>query len=1072
MRAAWISLRIDKLNDIVDHYMCISPTTFPLQKLTYNAWMSGIQKTRNTVYDEAYGRLNTKQKEAVDTIEGPVMVIAGPGTGKTTILTLRIANILRQTDTPPGGILAITYTDAGVKAMRTKLQSIIGDKAHEVRIFTFHSFASAVIAEHPDHFLHLDDSKIMTDIEQESIIRSIISDPVFSSIRPSGKQDAYVGGIIRGIDDAKREALSPTQVRIHSLNEIERIKSDQDSISTRGATKGKLKAAALEAIGKSERTILFADVYERYESIKLESKKMDFNDLLIELLAALKNDELLLRVIQEKYLYIHVDEHQDTNDAQNFIVALIAEFFETPNIFIVGDEKQAIYRFQGASVENFLLLQKHWPSMKLISLDTNYRSHQSILDASFSMIEKNYEDGEHKDLRIRLKSPTSFQSTSEHSKVDRNTKVQSEDSSVEKRGRQSAAVAGRFSDGHAVNIITTGNVEVMEQELVKQIKAISVNEPKATVAIIVRRNRELDRLIRLLETNNIKVSSQRSVDIFKHPIGILFFDLIQFISDPTNSEALAKTVSLGLWDISLDQSIVLIRELRSGKAVSLDTKLNGYISIKNKLLESDPIGALIFMAQRSGFISRVVTDTTYAEVWRGIVALADSLIREGNIHEPLVLLGQLLTYRLSAESRIVKVSVGAPDVPIHAMTAHGSKGLEFDYVFIPYATDEAWVGKPRGASFVLPKKRTSESDIRDIRRLFYVALTRARNQVTILSPLEESDGKILSPLRFIVELDQNHVIHTAVGNEKLDSATSISAKMEKYVTKLDPENQSHKKLVDLAKRIILETGLSVTALNHFLECPSKFLFLSILKLPQAPSVPSEKGIAMHSAIDKVWKSENRTVDDIERIQTQSVADYFAQSFLNIADKAIAQKDLFQDIPVVARALEAHFALNGTASTETWVKTEFNGIYDNQTISIPIHGKLDAILDTGSEILVFDYKTRQAMSVNAIKGETSSTSNAAKSSGGNYFRQLIFYKILVGADGRWKGRNVIPALVFVSPDDKGRCPTITLPIEDIDIRRVKAEIQSLIDSVWSGKVAQNSCEEVGCEWCGMKKVFAN
>src|SRR5947207_258689 len=108
-------------------------------------------------FEALYKKLNKEQKKAVDTIEGPVMVIAGPGTGKTTVLTLRIANILKHTDTPANGILAITYTDAGVKAMREKLRAIIGIRAHEIHIHTFHSFASAMIAEYPDHFLHLED---------------------------------------------------------------------------------------------------------------------------------------------------------------------------------------------------------------------------------------------------------------------------------------------------------------------------------------------------------------------------------------------------------------------------------------------------------------------------------------------------------------------------------------------------------------------------------------------------------------------------------------------------------------------------------------------------------------------------------------------------------------------------------------------------------------------------------------------------------------------------------------------------------------------------------------------------
>ncbi|MEK9200880.1 MAG: ATP-dependent DNA helicase [Patescibacteria group bacterium] len=966
-----------------------------------------FENTFNTLYQ----KLNKPQKQAVDTIEGPVMVIAGPGTGKTTILTLRIANILKKTDTPAHGILAITYTDAGVKAMRNKLQNIIGDRAHDVRIHTFHGFASSVIAEYPDHFLHIGDLKQMSDIDQESLVRSIISNPKFRDVRPAGKPDAYVLSIIKTIDDAKREALTPEMVREHARVEIERIKNDEESLSTRGATKGQLKAEAKELIEKCGRTKLFAEVYEQYESKKREAKKMDFNDLIIELLLALKRDELLLRLLQEKYLYIHVDEHQDTNDAQNFIVGLIAEFFETPNIFIVGDEKQAIYRFQGASVENFMLLQKKWPTMQVIHLDTNYRSHQGILDASFQMIEKNYEDGEHEDLRLRLTS-------------------------------------GSDDKPQPIDIVTGENTTAIESYLVKELKNITQKNPDATIAIIVRRNRDLDRIIRLLESNEIPVSSERSVDIFSHPVGRVFFDLLEYLFDSSRTDALAKTIVAGMWGLSFEKELEMIRNLKSGREINLPA----LEKIKKELLTDGAVGFLIHAAQESGFISLVSKDPSYVHVWRGIVSLAESLSREGEIHDPLKLIESLLAYRTSAESKTVKVSVGAPDVPIQAMTAHGSKGLEFDYVFIPYATEEAWIGKPRGASFILPKKRTADHDIRDTRRLFYVALTRARKHVTVLTSLEESDGKMLSPLRFIEELGDKNISNTTlprVGVNELYLA-SVSHKKEK---KGSP-------LVDLAKTVLTEKGLSVTALNHFMECPNTFLYQSILKIPQAPSVPAEKGSAMHFAFDHIWKAENKKAKNIEALLLEKVTEYFGNSLLSVDEKESAKKELIDDIPSVAKALESHFTQGEGASifTETWVETKFDG----KPVSIPLHGKLDAIVDTGKDVYVFDYKTRQAMSVNAIKGDT-------KSSDGNYFRQLVFYKMLVGNDPRWRQRKIIPSLVFVSPDDKDRCPTITLPIESSDVEKVKKEIQSLIDSVWSGEIAQAKCDDPKCEWCGMRGI---
>ena len=966
------------------------------------------------------------------------MVVAGPGTGKTSILTLRIANILRLTDTPPSGILAITYTDAGVKAMRRKLQDIIGSRAHEVRIHTFHSFAAAVIAEHPDRFLSLEGLKQMTSIDQEALVRGVIDDPKFADLRPIGKPDAYLFGLMRLIDDSKREALSPEAVRKHARAEIERIKSDEDSISTRGATKGQLKADARERIEKCEKTLLAADVYEAYEAAKHEAKLMDFNDLITELLAALHSDELLLRLVQEQFLYIHVDEHQDTNDAQNLIIALLAEYFETPNIFIVGDEKQAIYRFQGASVENFFLLRKRWPSMKVISLDTNYRSHQDILDAGFSLIEHNYEGDAHKELRIELK-------------------------------------AGGGIEARPIEAVTGENVAAVEAELVRRLKALMASA-MPTVAIITRKNRELERIIRVLEAAGVPVSSERSVDIFAHPIGSLFFDLMEYVADPTRIDALARTLVSGMWGVSFTQAAEIIRGLRSATMGdgALERQLPALRKIRAMLADDASIGFVMGTADLSGFTKLVARDPAYVQVWHGIVSLAESLARDGEIRQPLVLAEALLAYRRSAESKTVKVSVGAPDLPIQAMTAHGSKGLEYDYVFIPYATEEAWVGRPRGSSFVMPEKRASDNAINDIRRLFYVAITRARKHVVIMTALEESDGAGLTPVRFLSEIDARLVAQSSC--ERVQAGTASlkisagSAPSSADTTSRGAISASGRAILDIAKRTLLESGLSVTALNHFLKCPNEYIYASVLKLPQAPAPSAEKGTAMHAAISEIWKSGARDVAAIQEIAERVVSEFLSASFLPTREKDAVRLELFESMPAFAAALAPHFAsasIDLTAPgahvlTEHWVRAAFDMERDGEHLTIPIHGKLDAIVEDGQSVAVFDYKTRQAMSTAKIKGETAD-------SDGGYFRQLVFYRLLLESEPKWKGKHISPSLVFVSPDAKGRCPTVGLPIEITDVESVRANIRSLIESVWSGALVGSRCDDEECEWCRLAEA---
>ena len=969
----------------------------------------------DAIFEERYKRLNKAQKEAVDTIEGPVMVIAGPGTGKTTILTLRIANILKQTDTPASGILALTFTDAGVKAMRLKLREIIGNRADEVRLHTFHGFASSVIAEFPEHFPHLSRAKQITDVEAESLLREILKNKKYSKLRPLGDTDFYLNKIISAIGDAKKEAWSPDTVREFAKAEIERVNNDPDSISSRGATKGSLKADALKRIERCEKTIIFADVYEEYEAKKKEERKMYFDDLLFELLTTLQSDKLLLQLLQEKFLYILVDEHQDTNDSQNLIVALLANFFDNPNIFVVEEEKQAIYRFQGASVENFLKFQNIWKSMKVISLEENYRSHQSILDATFSMIEENYGEGEHEGLRIKLKS-------------------------------------GSKEKQKPIDIVTAQDSDSADEFLVTELKKISETDSEATVAVILRWNRDVDHVLSLCETNGLQASAERGADVFASPIGMLYFALLDYLNDPSKTESLAETIAGGLWGLDFAKSNEMIKKIRSGNIKDIEKEIPELVILKNELNKSGVIDYLILAGELSGLTKpEKISSPMQVEVWRAIIDLARDLAKTSSIESPSVLIKQLLDYRKTAENKTIKIGSGKSDAKIQVMTAHSSKGLEYDYVFLPYALEEYWMRRPKSSVFVMPRDKDTSDEVKDSRRLFYVALTRARKHAVVISPMQDGLGKDFTPLRFVSELHK-------------ESVSGFDAPQMKNIPKTlkGSELSSHRKqeIVEYTKRVLFENGLSVTALNHFLACPSQFLYKSILKVPEAPSPSSEKGIAMHKAMSDVWKNKDKSVSDITKTIKNSITEYFETSLLPKSEKEIILEELLASAPVVANALENHFATDGVVMTDKWIDTTLSVNTDKEKMNLTLHGQMDTIVDQDKNVLVFDYKTREAMSENAIKGNT-------KDSDGNYFRQLVFYKMLLSLNHSYKSKNIEPALVFIKPDDKGRCQTITLPIELGDEEQVKREIETLVQSVFSGKFISDKCDDPKCQYCAYK-----
>lgn len=976
---------------------------------------------KDKVFHSMYEKLNKKQREVVDTIEGPVMVIAGPGTGKTTILTLRIANILRTTDTPPSGILAITFTDAGVKAMRMKLREVIGARADQVRIHTFHGFANSIINEYQDHFVHLSNTRMMTDIDGEEMIRKILNDDInkFQLLRPLGNTDFYIYPIREAISDLKNDAVTPSMVRAWAKEQMEKIKNDEDNIATRGINKGQLKADAIKKIEKCEKTLILADVYEEYEKRKQEDKLTDYDDLILQLLHAFRNDELLLRIIQENFLYILIDEHQDTNDSQNLLISLIADYFEVPNVFIVGDEKQAIYRFQGASVHNFLHFRSEWRNMKIISLEDNYRSHQSILDASFGMIENNYGEDELKELRVKLKSGL------------KGNKVR------------------------PIDIINGTNTNSIEEYLIERLE--EHNENQDTVAIITKTNRDLENIIRLLESRNIPVSSLRNVNIFNHPISSIFFDLSRFLINPSDVESLSKTIVAGLWDLSFDDSILALKALREGKdnISKLLPKIN---SIRGRIMSDDIIGFLIYLAQESGLINLLMRDPAYMEIWRGIISLSQSLIREYKISSIIELLAKLISYKDSSETKTVKVSIGTNDLSIQAMTAHGSKGLEYDYVYIMYANEERWMGRERAKYFTLPEmvKKDSEDSIKDARRLFYVAITRAKRHVCILSANEEIGGRQMTPLRFIEELDSNHVNRIEIKDDFKTQAVLNSDKKE-FASK----NKFNRKLLDYAKNLITEKGISVTALNHYLNCPSEFLVKSILKLPEAKAPLAEKGTALHLAFKEVWSYKNSgkkiNAKIIEDIMLDSVKRYMNESSLARNDKKVVLNDLVEIIPAISVSMLTHFLSEGKIYSETW--SEFS--FGNGERNIPIHGKLDVVIDNGKEVIVYDYKTKKKMTLAEIKGET-------KNSDGNYFRQLVFYHLLIQNDSRFAGRKIVPTLAFVVPDNNDNCTMVHVDVSDEDISKLKNEISNLIKSIYSDNLRDKQCHE--CEWCQMLVNF--
>jgi DNA helicase II / ATP-dependent DNA helicase PcrA len=978
------------------------------------------------VFAKAYSSLNASQRDAVDTIEGPVMVIAGPGTGKTQILTLRIANILKQTDIGPEGILALTFTESGAKAMRERLRSYIGTDSYRVPIYTFHGFAAKLIGEYPDAYHRVIGGRAINDIEKIKFIETILESGEVKKLRPMGNASYYVSHILRIIGQLKQEYITPEAfVEIIASQEFEL--EGIEKIHQKGAHKGKVRGEYTkkeEAIQKN-RELLF--VYRRYEALLEESHLFDFEDMIVETVKALQSNEDMLRDLQENYQYILADEHQDVNGSQNKILELLASFHESPNIFAVGDEKQAIYRFQGASLENFLYFKEQFKGTKVIQLTENYRSGQPVLDAAHSLVE--VEDGPLKELRIPL----------------------------EAKAVQTAEVIRRDFAHQAVE--DSWLVESVQAEIARGVKP-------SEIAVIVRTNREVESMATELRKAGVTVTASADGDVLRHPITQAVQGLINAVITDKSTEALftllhgaylnidtndllkvlsAQSYTRPLWQIISDKNILEeIGVLQPESILSVSRLIE---EARLREVHEAPHRVLEFLLQKSGFLSHVMTYDAF-EGTRVIRRLYDEI-------EAMVSREGVGSLREVSNAFAVRQAYGLPlNAPyivtnpesVQVMTAHKSKGLEFETVYIPHVHDGAWSGATKRRYFDIPLRlhnpEAEHEFIEDERRLLYVAMTRAKHTLLFSSSGTNSQGKELIPARLLGDI-----------TEELVTCVPVLAEEQKFNPLGALERSSASTAVDanLLGQLLSERGFSATSLNNYLKSPWDYFFRNVLRIPETQAVHMQFGTAMHAVLEYVTRHHTAqgtapSDSDIRKKLEQSLnkLPVNAEEYARLFEKGLTALMVY--VPHMLKSLPK------TTKEEYKLRVHLpTGIPELPELILT--GNLDRI-DIGTDgyaLRVVDYKTGKPKSRNVIEGNT-------KDSDGGYKRQLTFYALLLSLhdDERYMCREGV--LSFVEPDTKGGIKEESFVITDEEIETLKQTIITVTKEILSGEFLKHTCEE--------------
>lgn len=950
----------------------------------------------------ALAHLDAEQKHAVETIDGPVLVLAGPGTGKTHILACRVAHILQSTDVSARSILALTFTESGAAAMRQRLAELIGPTAYAVAVYTYHGFANKVINESGAEFYRHRDLLQIDDVARFKTLATILDERAESPLRPPRSPYHYISAIADAIKHLKNENVSPAALRQLTDDASDRLKSDPAARRKDGG----LKATTVARLDRLARTRELADVYASYQQALASTGRYDWEDMVLFVVAKLQEKPELLADYQERYLYFLVDEYQDTNNVQNDLIRLLAAG-PAPNIFAVGDNKQSIYRFQGASTANIESFLSWYPRAEVITLRRNYRSGQPILDVSHRLISLNHRLG-----------PSG----------------------------SDEPLTGPDADG-TIEIVRYGSTDQELLGLAASVEAdLAAGRPASEIAVIFRRNDEASAIADLFARHGIHYLLESGDDVLRDGDVGLLLAILKVADNPDDSEALFRYLHAPFGPMTTGDLIALSRSLKSGGELFDRIKSPASLGLKTDLSSLvAQIERWYRLTQQKNVGETVETLLADSGLLGWIVATPDSLTRmnrlrtffndvkrlaidnpDAGLRDVFERVALRRTHRLALNASPLTESL--PQA-VRLMTAHKSKGLEFEKVYIVNCRDGLWSNAAANQKIVFPEgivshaRPTEEEQIEEERRLFYVALTRAKKSVVLSYAELDGESKARLASQFIAELK---VPATAVV-----SPMRSPAKFFAPVGKAFQRDFDRQTLVTLVKN----QAISPTELSTFLTCPAEYVYRHVYQVPGVREPNQAYGTAMHRALEEWGKWQKAG----EVVAAADVAAIFSTS---LHEQGLRPSEISRYERLGQKIVLAYVA-RSSAPAPLAVEYNFSSHAVLLDGRVPITGRLDRIEPmAGTDLVrVVDFKTGRQRSRNEIEGKTAGAD-------GDYKRQLVFYALLAQADPSFPFTIGQTAIQFV--DDAGRFGIEVYIISSDEI----ADLKKLLHAVYTEILALN------------------
>ena len=1031
--------------------------------------------------------LNQHQKEAVEYLDGPLLVLAGPGTGKTQLLSEKVAYILKNTDTSPENILCLTFTETGASNMRERLKTFIGKDALKVNIGTYHAFGSDILAQYknysPDFDRRLDSAidevmqfKIIKNIQDElpakdilrgDNVKDIIS--VISEAKAAGLTAAELLMIAeQNSEDSKvlSEAISPLLKNVvprafeasyqNAYRPIYDLLKDYDDLlpitgnierSIAGLARDLKEAITLaessekikplsdwkdkyfEKDGRgnyrlrdrvaNKKLLSIAHIMEKYEKYLCENGLYDFNDMIEEAVKVLKNDNGFKLTLEERYQFIMLDEFQDTNPSQFTIVKELTDY-EKPMIMAVGDDDQAIYEFQGALSSNLTDFQKHYDA-KVIPLTENYRSTQEILDFSRKIINQAPDRFADKELIAHKEAP-----------------------------KKSQIYRYEFESSDAEYGFIASEIAKLVENGVRQ----------SEIAIISYKTKYFEPLLPYLKSHSgVKIAYEKRDNLFEDEKIHQILTMSRFVYELANEKKptvqVLEVLSYPFFELPMLEVVKMVGQARSDhKAIfeylaesdnpEIHAVADFFVSLIVKSF-NEPLEVFLDSLISCMKIDRLDEYERF-RFYENIASLRGRLARY--FGEKSLKLVNLIEMIDDFEAAEMSLNVTSPyrdaDDAVQVLTAHKSKGLEFEYVFIVSADHVAW-GKGKGNNnlLALPKnltqiRHTGTTDSEKL-RILYVALTRAKQTLYITNSLHDFNGKAPDRLEYLEEYvekngDDVNVVSPFLPTKQVVTmydVVAMPAKEENLKNWLTTYIAKSPDMRALYRERVANWRMSASALTTFIDIayagPQVFFKNYILR---APREPETEALAFGDLIHKTFEAvTNKEISNAEAMDF-----YLAE-----LDKKELATDIIKKVREKGLA-DLEIALSEFGEILRQGKAEVDFAPEKLVIDgVPVTGKIDHMIidDDSKTIEIYDFKTG-----GYHKEKWQSHATLYK-----YMLQLGFYKLLLNHSAKYAKYTVTKAhILFVTPDKDAQVYDKIYEFNDEDEKELRALMKAIYDKV--------------------------